>query len=286
LPFRRAGFYRCFAALGTVQLTYNPGNQQPAKSGGGAPIISQRSSWTNWNKWFIPASVILAAMFSGQPLAAEVLDKVADIAGTKLQYKIVLPNGYDATKAYPAILAFPGGPQAMSMVEGTVARNWREQAEIRGYIVIVPAAPNGELFFQEGDRVFPAFITKLLGDFKILQNKFHIAGVSNGGLSAFHIASLYPQYFWSVTGLPGFLDESSPQRVRALAKMCIYMYAGEEDPSWLQSEREEAAKFQSQGFTVEFNEEKGQGHVMRTLEGPGAARLFKQFEQARQGCGK
>jgi len=235
---------------------------------------------------FPAAAAIAAVMLLGQPLAAEVLDKTADISGTKLQYKVILPNGYDPAKAYPAILAFPGGPQAMSMVEGTVARNWREQAESLGYIVIVPAAPNGDLFFEEGDRVFPAFIVKLLGDFKILQNKFHIAGVSNGGLSAFHIASLYPQYFWSVTGLPGFLDEATPERTRALAKMCIYMYAGEMDPGWLRSEREEAAKFRGQGFTVEFNEEKGQGHVMRTLEGPGAARLFKQFEQARQGCSK
>lgn len=239
-----------------------------------------------WPKLRFPAAVVAGMMLLSHPLAAEVLDKTADISGTKLQYKVILPNGYDPAKAYPAVLAFPGGPQAMSMVEGTVARNWREQAENLGYIVIVPAAPNGDLFFEEGDRVFPAFIVKLLGDFKILQNKFHIAGVSNGGLSAFHIASLYPQYFWSVTGLPGFLDDATPDHVRALAKMCIYMYAGEMDTGWLRSEEQQAAKFKSQEFIVEFSEEKGQGHVMRTLEGPGAARLFKQFERARQGCGK
>jgi poly(3-hydroxybutyrate) depolymerase len=244
-------------------------------------------SYSLWSRLRFPDAVAIAAvMFLGQSLAAEVLDKTADISGTKLEYKVILPNSYDPAKAYPAILAFGGGPQTMRMVEATVARNWREQAENLGYIVIAPAAPNGDLFFESGDRVFPAFIVKLLGDFKILQNKFHIAGVSNGGLSAFHIASLYPQYFWSVTGLPGFLDEATPERVRALTKMCIYMYAGEMDTGWLRSEEQQAAKFRSQGFTVEFSEEKGEGHVMRTLDGKGAARLFKQFEQARQGCGK
>jgi hypothetical protein len=89
-----------------------------------------------------------------------------------------------------------------------------------------------------------------------------------------------------VTGLPGFLDDATPERVQALSKLCIYMYAGGLDTGWLRNEEQQAAKFKSQGLTVEFNEEKGQGHVMRTLEGPGAARLFKQFEQARQGCGK
>jgi hypothetical protein len=58
------------------------------------------------------------------------------------------------------------------------------------------------------------------------------------------------------------------------------------DKGWLQSEQQQAAQFRKQGFVVEFSEEKGQGHVMRTLEGQGAVRLFKQFEQARKGCGK
>lgn len=231
------------------------------------------------------ATAILLAV-APRPLAAEVLDKTTTIAGTKLQYKVVLPNGYDPAKTYPAILAFPGGPQTMEMVNGTLERNWHTQAEMLGYIVIIPAAPNGDLFFESGDRVFPAFITQLLKDYKILDNKFHIAGVSNGGLSAFHIAASYPQYFWSVTGLPGFLEDATPARIRAISRLCVYMYAGELDEGWPESEQEQFAQFREQGFTVEFSLEKGDGHVMRTLDGNGALRMFKQFEQARKGCGK
>jgi predicted peptidase len=246
-------------------------------------MIAHRS---RWSRSYFAATAIAAMILAGQPLAAEVLDKTTEISGTKLDYKVVLPNGYDPAKAYPAILAFGGGSQTMDMVQATLRRNWLEQAETLGYIVILPAAPDGDLFFESGDRVFPAFIVKILGDYKIQQNKLHIAGVSNGGLSAFHIASLYPQYFWSVTGLPGFLDDPSPEHLRALSKLCIYMYAGEMDPGWLRSEQQQAARFRSEGYKVEFNEEKGEGHVMRTLDGKGAARLFRQFEQARQGCGK
>ena len=238
------------------------------------------------SKLLLAAAAIAAILFVGQPLTAEVLDKTTEISGTKLDYKVILPTGYDPAKAYPAILAFGGGSQTMQMVQATLRRNWQEQAETLGYIVILPAAPDGDLFFESGDRVFPAFIVKILADYKIQQNKLHIAGVSNGGLSAFHIAALYPQYFWSVTGLPGFLDDPSPEHLRALSKLCIYMYAGEMDPGWLRSEQQQSAKFRSEGYKVEFNEEKGEGHVMRTLDGKGAARLFKQFEQARQGCGK
>jgi len=241
---------------------------------------SHRRTWLRL--LFLAAVATLAT----STLSAEVLDKTTKIGGTTLHYKVVLPNGYDPAKTYPTILAFPGGPQTMEMVQATLERNWHQQAERLGYIVIIPAATDGQLFFEEGAKVFPAFLDQLLGDYKVLDRKFHIAGVSNGGLSAFHIAATYPQYFWSVTGLPGLLDNATPARIHALAKLCIYMYAGENDPDWLESEQQEAAQFSKQGFTVEFNEEKGEGHVMRTLDGDGALRLFKQFEQARHGCGK
>jgi poly(3-hydroxybutyrate) depolymerase len=241
-----------------------------------------KSHLSPWPRLLFTAAAVTIV---GQSLAAEVLDKTRDIAGTAVHYKVILPKGYDPAKAYPAVLAFPGGPQTMDMVEGTVERNWREQAERLGYIVIIPAAPNGQLFFEEGAKVFPEFVVKLFGDFKILDNKFHIAGVSNGGLSAFHIAASYPQYFWSVTGFPGYLLGATPARVHALAKMCINMYAGEMDADWLKNERQQAGQFRGQGFTVDFSVEKRQGHVMRTLEGEGAVRLFQQFEQARHGCG-
>src|SRR5258706_4961992 len=163
--------------------------QQPKRLGS-RPMKPRRSAWTRFLS--TAATVILA---SGS-LAAEVLGKTDNIAGTTVHYKVILPHGFNPAKTYPAVLAFPGGPQTMDTVEGTVERNWREQAERRGYIVIVPAAPNGQLFFEDGGtKVFPEFLTKLLSDFKIQDNKFYIAGVSNGGLSAFHVAASYPEYF-------------------------------------------------------------------------------------------
>jgi len=65
--------------------------------------------------------------------------------------------------------------------------------------------------------VFPKFITELLGDFKVDGGKFHIAGMSNGSLSAFLIASLYPRYFQSLTGFPGLLNDATAAKLKALA---------------------------------------------------------------------
>lgn len=236
-----------------------------------------------WSPWVVVGTLLLSLSCCAK---AEVQEKSKVIGGTTVIYQVVLPNGFDPAKTYPAVLAFPGGDQTYDMVEGTLERNWHLLGERLGYIIIVPEAPDGELFFEGGAKVFPEFLDKLLADYKVLDKKFHIAGVSNGGLSAFKIASLYPQYFWSVTGLPGLLFDSKPNYVQALSKMCIYMYAGSEDTGWLNSEKKQADLFRSKGYSVEFSEEKGEGHVMQTLDGEGAMRLFKQFEQARHGCAK
>ena len=49
---------------------------------------------------------------------------------------------------------FGGGPQTMDTVSGTLTRNFRAEAEKRGYIVVAPAAPNGVLFFESGEWIF------------------------------------------------------------------------------------------------------------------------------------
>src|SRR5439155_17125837 len=105
-----------------------------------------------------------------------------------------------------------------------------------------------------------------------------------GGISAFHVAALNPQYFLSVTGFPGYLIEATPARVSALSRMCINMHAGELDSGWREDMDAQSRQFRAKGYTVRFTVEKGEGHVMRTLAGSGSARLFNQFEEASQGC--
>ena len=219
-------------------------------------------------------------------LSAAVVDKSTEIAGMNLHYKVVLPKDYDAEKSYPGILAFPPGPQTMDMVQTTLVRNWSAEAQKRGYIVVIPAAPSGGLFFEGGSRVFPEFLDQLLRDYKIRDNKFHIAGMSNGGISAFYIAASYPKYFWSVTGFPGYLEDATPERVNAFSKMCINMHVGELDTGWLREIQQQASDFRGKGFTVKFTVEKGQSHVIGTLTGDGAARLFQEIEASSHGCAK
>src|SRR5436309_3175839 len=195
-------------------------------------------------KWtlfaFLAAAVITAV---AQPLQAELLEKTKKVGKTTVQYKVVLPNGYDPAKTYPAILALGGGPQDMNTVDGVLNRNLRAEAEKRGYIVVAPAAPDGELFFEEGARIFPEFLKMILADYKIQDGKFHIAGPSNGGIAAFHVAAANPQYFISVTAFPGYMWDPTPAKLQAISKMCVFMYVGEFDEYMWHGEMKKEAEF-------------------------------------------
>ena len=232
--------------------------------------------------------LLLFAAFVCAPLIhAEVSEKTKKVAGLTVHYKVVLPNKYDASKTYPAILAFGGGPQTMNTVDRVLTSNLRDEAEKRGYIVIAPAAPNDNLFFEDGAKIFPEFLKQILADYKIEGNKFHIAGPSNGGIGAFHVAAANPQYFVSVTAFPGYLWEPNDAKLQAISKMCVFMYVGENDEyRWHGEMKREVEWLTKHGTVARYTEEKGQPHRMETLAGAGAARLFDNFAETKKGCSK
>src|ERR1035438_9450793 len=239
------------------------------------------------NRMPLFSAAVIVAMLTSQPVRAELLEKTKKVAGTTVQYKVVLPSGYDPSKTYPAILALGGGPQTMNTVDSVLNRNFRAEAEKRGYIVVAPAAPDDQLFFEEGARIFPEFLKMIAADYKVRDNKFHIAGPSNGGIAALHVAAANPQYFLSVTAFPGYMWEPSPAKLKAISKMCVFLYVGENDEyMWHAEMMREAEALRSSGTVARYTVEKGQPHRMETLAGANAGRLFDGFEETKKGCGK
>ena len=232
-------------------------------------------------------AVCVMALSVGVPARAALLEKTARVGGVTLRYKVVLPTGYDAAKAYPAILAFGGGPQTMNTVDGVLNRYLRAEAENRGYIVVAPAAPDGELFFEDGALLIPEFLRMMLAEYKIQDGKFHIAGPSNGGISALFVAAANPQLFLSVTAFPGFLWEPSEAKMVALSKLCVFLYVGENDEyRWHNEMKKEVEWLKSRGTVARYTVEKGQPHRMETLADSHAGRLFDGFEEAKKGCSR
>ena len=222
--------------------------------------------------------VALALIASARVATADMIEKTGTFGGLRLTYKVVLPNGYDPAKTYPAVLVFTGGPQLLRMAEGTLNTDWRQEAERRGYILISPATPDGSLFFQAADRVFPSFLDQILKDYRVRNGKLHVAGHSNGGLSAFHVAARYPKYFSTLTGYPGLLDGGDRSRAEALKPLCIFMHVGDMDAGWRGEMLRQSQELARAGYRITFTVEKNQVHRLKAPELNLSARMFDEIE--------
>jgi len=230
------------------------------------------------------AAVFSIVLFSTRAPAATQL-RNGIFGGLRIDYKVLVPENYDPAREYPVVLAFAGGSGDMPIVDNGLARYWGLESRKRGYIVVSPAAPPGQLFFQGGAKVFPEVLDMIVHDYKPRGGKIHVAGFSNGGITAFYAASHYPKYFWSVTGLPGLLEDATEPLIEALRPMCIDMLVGGNDSGWRANMERQSKMFQKRGYTVDFHVIEGQNHFM-SLGEEGNARLFNFLDKSAHGCSK
>ena len=110
----------------------------------------------------------------------------------------------------------------------------------------------------------------------------HVAGISNGGLSAFRIAGLYAPLFQSLTVLPGFPPTDEDRKnLTNLKHMRITMFVGETDQPWRDRSEETARTLRDIGANVQLTVVAGEGHFLRSLTGAGIAPLIEALTAAR-----
>ena len=232
------------------------------------------------------APALLAALLAPDVAPAAVERHTGTFNGIEISYRVLLPDDFDPAREYPVVLHFAGGPQTWDIVERSTDADWRAHVETRGLIVVSPAAPRAGLYFEGGDRIFPAFLDHVLSAYPAAGGKLHVAGHSNGGLSAFHVAARHPEYFVSVTGYPGLLRRLDDRGVEALSSLCLYMHVGSRDTSWRSAMEQQFETLAERGLDIEYVVEPDQAHRLDTTRDELALRLYRELEDARAGCGE
>ena len=218
---------------------------------------------------------ILLTLIVARPALGADYQQFRTPTGTLIDYAVVLPADIDPAKTYPAILAFPPGPQTKSMVDVGLQSYWEQQASSRGFIVVSPSAPNGVLFFQGSETEIPALLAHLRATLPIAPDGFHVAGLSNGGLSAFRVALAQPAEFQSLTVLPGYPPSQQEwENLASLDGIAINMFVGAIDASWRRNMERTVAELERLGQTPHFEILPAEGRVLRGIAGPGANRIF------------
>lgn len=194
----------------------------------------------------------------------------------RLRYALSLPNDFDPARTYPVLLAFPPGPQTEPMVDAGFGRYWGPQASRRGWIVVSPAAPGGQILHRGGDALIPALLDQIASEFQIEGGKFHIAGWSNGGRTAFHVALRHPALVQSLVVLPGGPPtEADIDRLGSLDGIPVRMFAGGRDTEWVRRMQDTEERLSALGISVETTVLPGEGHVPPSLDGEPIMRLLE-----------
>ncbi len=199
-----------------------------------------------------------------------------------LTYAVVTPEGFDPDKSYPAVLALPPGDGSRQMVEWAMQGYWGF-GKPRGYIVVNPVAPDGVLFFDGAEEKIPVLLDEIAREYKIEGERFHIAGISNGGISAFRIAEAHPKRFCSLAAFPGFpANDRDFDRLADIQAIPMLLVVGEQDGRWVGRMRETQQRISDLGGDASLNVLPGIGHSVRNGFSPDE--LFSWFDKHREAC--
>lgn len=224
----------------------------------------------------------LLLLFGTSPAAAAEYRRLALSGGTDIAYALVLPEHFQKDRAYPAILAFPGGRQSITGVASTLERFWETEARKRGFIVISPAAPAGKPFFEDGADLIPEFLGHFLDAYRIKDGRFHIAGHSTGAVSAFRAAVRNPQMLCSVIALAGFPEEQEDfDRLERLKGLEVTMFVGDGDQYWKEGMQKTKDALETFGTRVSFTVLPRNGHFLPDIAYDKSWKIFDRIPKCR-----
>jgi predicted esterase len=206
---------------------------------------------------------------------AAAVNKLTLSDGTEISYALALPANFSAERIYPVLIALPGGRQNLDSVRGGLARYWETEALRRGYIVISPAAPQGRPFFKTGIDLIPEFLSRLQKIYRVKNDKFHLAGHSNGAVSAFRAAIRTPKLFQSLTAIAGYPEAKVDfSRLNRLHSIAISMFVGDGDLYWKEGMERTVRRLSEIGNNAHFEIIARNGHFLPDLSFENSTKIF------------
>ena len=202
------------------------------------------------------------------------------IDGTIVSYVTVVPDGFEAGGTAPVLVAFPPGGQDLALTRAIVEGTYLSEAVTRGWVVVSPAAPEGQLYFNGSEALVPALLDWIESWVTLSGGRLHLAGISNGGISAFRVAGQNPDRFQSILVFPGFPSSDADREALAdLAGVPVRIFVGEQDTGWIGSMEQTRATLADLGGDVTLEIVPDEGHVIRSLSD--GVRIFDELDALR-----
>lgn len=188
---------------------------------------------------------------------------------TRIMYKMVFPKNFDPAKKYPVFMGLSGGLATSTVVDYCYYTMFRSEL-LDGYIKILPVAPEGKSLRDVGPSWIKRFINALPHYELATDDKWIIAGTSNGGVAAFNFAQNKPDVFNKLVVMPGVLGVPKAKDLpKEWSSYKMVLAVGSEDsPEWKQGVDKsfkilKTLMFQSNPEHIKKVVMQGQGHIVK-----------------------
>lgn len=196
----------------------------------------------------------------------------------ELNYRLLKPAGYDASKNYPLVVFFHGAGERGSDNTRQLVHGMGDFAsdEIRAKypaFVIAPQCPEGKQWVNvpwgdashslpkepsEPMQLTLELIESLEKEFSIDKSRLYVTGLSMGGFGTWDIISRHPERFAAAAPICGGGDAAQAKHI---AKLPIWVFHGDSDTAVkTQRSRDMVAALKEAGGEPKYTEYENTGH--------------------------
>jgi predicted peptidase len=153
--------------------------------------------------------LIIAAMPFAHAAETGFLDRSVRVDGEARAYKVYVPPGFDAKRAWPVILFLHGagewGTDNEQQLQLGLAPALRAHPERFPVVAVFPQAPRGQVWLGTQARVALAALDQSMAEFHGDPDRVYLAGLSMGGYGAWELAFEEPARWAAIVSASGGL---------------------------------------------------------------------------------
>lgn len=180
-------------------------------------------------------------------------------------WRIITPKAFKPDGAYPVLLVFGGGANNR-LALGAAMNAFDGESRERGWVVAGMSRADEAKPYQPAIADVLAVMNAIQQHLRVEGGKFHLAGVSNGGIAALHVAIERPDLAASVTAFPGYPLPGDAPRLARLKGVPVRLFVGSDDQvEWTDAAKATLAQGQAAGLDIKLAVRPAQGHMIRDL---------------------
>ena len=201
-----------------------------------------------------------------------------DASGKELPYRLMKPEGYDATKKYPLVVFLHGAGERGNnnenqLVHGVPQFVSKENREKYPCFLIAPQCPSNSKWndvdwgaathtlpkeMTDASRMTIALVESLLKEYSIDPKRVYLTGLSMGGYGTWDLLARRPELFAAAVPVCGGADEATAEKIKNIP---IWVFHGAKDGAVKPARsRNMVAALEKAGGKPKYTEYQNVGH--------------------------